>query len=334
VVSALKATLTGAPLSVAAHGTSNPEAYNAFLLGRQLFDQGGSSADGFRGAIEAYQRAISLDPRYADAYAGLALSNLYHADLTGDQALKGLANQAADKAIELGPGLAAAYETRGYLRYIDHFDWAGAESDFKHALALEPTNSKALLGYGQFLSDMGRHQDAVAMYRKAIELDPLSAAIWQNLGATLTNSREYPAAYDAFRHALALLPADPFNKFNLALLQLVDGKAQDALATAQGISADAFRLPSVAMAEHTLGNTKASQQALDQLIGTEAADAAYQIADVYAWRGETDKAFEWLERAYRQRDGGLAQLKTDPLFAALRTDPRFKAMLRKINVPE
>jgi hypothetical protein len=87
------------------------------------------------------------------------------------------------------------------------------------------------------------------------------------------------------------------------------------------------------MVQHTLGDTKASQQALEKLMATGAGDAAYQIAEGYAWRGEKDKAFEWLERAYRQQDGGLASIKGDPLLASLRSDPRYAAVLRKLNFP-
>ena len=87
------------------------------------------------------------------------------------------------------------------------------------------------------------------------------------------------------------------------------------------------------MAGHSLGNAQASQKALNQLIATDAGDAAYQIAQVYAWRGEKDKALQWLERAYRQQDGGLADSKAEPTFASLRSDPRFAALLRKLNFP-
>ena len=87
------------------------------------------------------------------------------------------------------------------------------------------------------------------------------------------------------------------------------------------------------MAEHTLGHAHESQQALDELIAKEAQDAAYQIAEVYAWRRENDKAFEWLERAYQQRDGGLDEVKVDLLLEKLRGDPRYKAFLRKMNLP-
>ncbi|MGA2397841.1 MAG: hypothetical protein ABSG30_07250 [Steroidobacteraceae bacterium] len=183
------------------------------------------------------------------------------------------------------------------------------------------------------LGDVGRDKDAVAMLRKASELDPLSGSVWQHLGLVLTSARDYPAAYEAFRHALATQPADAYSQYNLAVLQLLDGKAQDALATGQGISFKIFRLTVMAMAQHTLGHAKDSQQALEKLISVGAADGAYQIAEVYAWRGEKDKAFEWLERAYRQEDGGLTHLKIDPPFASLHSDARFSALLQKLNFP-
>jgi TolB-like protein/tetratricopeptide (TPR) repeat protein len=335
VVSALKVKLAGTPVAAAAaaagHGTTNPEAYDAYLLGRQLHDQ--ATEAGFRGAIEAYQKAISLDPGYSDAYASLAMSEIFLGEQTGDHALMAQADEAANRAVELDPGLPNGYVARGFLRYGNHFDWAGGESDFKHAMALEPTSSRVLSNYGTLLRDIGRDTEAVAMLRKSTELDPLSSTMWVNLGNELTSTREYPAAYEAYRHALAIQPASPYNKDSLAYLQLLDGKAQEALATAQDISLDFFQLSVVAMAQHTLGHAKDSQQALEKLISTSATEAAYQIAEVYAWRGEKDKAFEWLERAYRQTDGGLSDIKADPMLASLHSDPRFTAMLRKLNFP-
>jgi tetratricopeptide (TPR) repeat protein len=190
-----------------------------------------------------------------------------------------------------------------------------------------------LARYGELLRNIGRTKESVALIRKAIELDPLSYGSWDRLGLTLVVSREYPAAYDAFHHALAIRPASSHGKFNLACVQLIDGKASEALATSQIISDEDFRSAGVAMAEHTRGDAKASQQALEKLIATSAAEAAYQIAEVFAWRWEKDKAFEWLERAYRQQDNGLSQTKVDPLLASLHSDPRFVAMLRKLNFP-
>jgi TolB-like protein/DNA-binding winged helix-turn-helix (wHTH) protein/lipoprotein NlpI len=331
VVTALKVRLNAVSSAAGGHGTTNPEAYNTYLLGRQIYTQ--NTVSGWRRAIEAFQKAIELDPRYADAYADLAMSEYFLADNTGDVALGKSAEQDAQTAIDLDPALATGYSVRGYLRYLHRFDWAGAESDFKRALALEPSNNRVLSRYGNLLSYLGRTQEATAVLRKAIEQDPLSSAHWQNLGTALAESGDHAGAYDAFQHALAIRPGEAYTAFALGTLQLVDGKAQEALATFQNNSLDAFRGAGVAMAEHTLGDANASQQALDKLIATSAADAAYQIAEVYAWRGEKDKAFEWLERAYRQQDGGITLIKNDLRLASLRGDSRYAEMLRKLNFP-
>lgn len=117
------------------------------------------------------------------------------------------------------------------------------------------------------------------------------------------------------------------------MLQLLEGQAQQALKTFRRIDNEGFRLSSVAMAEHTLGHAHESQQALEQLITHHAQEAAFQIAEIYAWRAERDKAFEWLERAFEQRDGGLSDIKTDPPLAALRDDPRYGEFLRRLQLP-
>jgi serine/threonine-protein kinase len=115
---------------------------------------------------------------------------------------------------------------------------------------------------------------------------------------------------------------------------LVQGRAQEALDVFRNIDNEVFRRTGVAMAEHTLGHAKGSQAALDEVIAKHAKRGAYQIAEIYAWRGEKDKAFEWLERAYQQQDGGLSRVKGDALLKSLRNDPRFNALLRKMNLPE
>jgi hypothetical protein len=120
----------------------------------------------------------------------------------------------------------------------------------------------------------------------------------------------------------------------MAILWLLEGNAAEALATSRRIGVAFFRLTDVTMAEHRLGHAKESQQALDELIAEHASDGAYQVAEALAWRGEKDKAFEWLERAYNQRDGGLSEVKVDLLLDRLHGDPRFKALLKKINLPE
>jgi TolB-like protein/DNA-binding winged helix-turn-helix (wHTH) protein/tetratricopeptide (TPR) repeat protein len=331
VVLALKVKLNRTIVVSRGHGTANAEAYDAYLLGRQLFMQGTVAT--WRESIDAYRTAIRLDPHYAEAYADLALSQYYLADQTGDRALGKAAEEAVQKAIEMEPSLASGYAVRGTLRYLFHYDWVGAESDLRQALALEPTNSRVLSRYGNLLSYLGRTPEAIIVLRKAIDQDPLQSNNWHELGIALAEGGDHAAAYEAFRHAIAIRPGDNFSKFHLARLQLVDGNAREALETFNGIADEEFRYAGVAMAAHTLGDAQASERALDKLIAIGAQDAAYQIAEVHAWRAESDQAFEWLERAYRQQDGGLADLKGDLQFASLHSDPRYTAMLRKLNFP-
>jgi serine/threonine protein kinase len=325
--------LTLAPMSQdPARRTSNTEAYNQYLLGQQAFNRG--NLDGYRLAIEAYHRAIALDPIYVAPYGGLSAAEFFVADQTGDAAGYRRAEEAADRAVELGPEDANSYGARGFIRYAIRWDWRGAQADFEKAIALDPGDARFQQRYGELLATEGRLADAIATTRKAIELDPLSHSAWQTLTSYLISTRDFAAAREASRRALEISPQSDFSLNDLGLLQLLEGRAEDALATFRKIDNEGFRLSSVAMAEYTLRHERESQRALGQLIAQHATEAAFQIAEIYAWRGEKDKAFEWLERAYRQRDGGLSDIKTDPPLADLRTDPRYNAFLLKMNLPE
>jgi serine/threonine-protein kinase len=315
-----------------ARRTSNTEAYNQYLLGQQAFNRG--NLDGYRLAIEAYHRAIALDPDYVAPYEGLTAAEFFVADQTGDTAGYRRADEAADRAVAIGPEDASSYAARGFIRYAIRWDWAGAQADFEKAIALDPGDARFQQRYGELLATEGRMAEAIATTRKAIELDPSSHSAWQTLTTYLVSTRDFAAAREASRRALEISPQSDFSLNDLGTLQLLEGRAQDALETFRKIDNEGFRLSSVAMAEHTLGHARESQQALEQLTAQHATEAAFQIAEIYAWRGEKNKAFDWLERAYRQRDGGLSDIKTDPPLAALRDDPRYKAFLRKMNLPE
>jgi serine/threonine-protein kinase len=184
------------------------------------------------------------------------------------------------------------------------------------------------------LGALGRLPEAVAAAKKATELDPLSAAAWAFLSLYLIESRQFAAAHEALRRDLEIQPESPIPLADLGLLQLLEGNATEALATFRQVSDEELRLWGVAMTEHTLGHAKESQQALDQFIANGGQARAHGIAEIYAWRGEKDKAFEWLDRAYRQHNSDLYDFRNDPTLASLRGDARFAAMLRKMNLPE
>jgi serine/threonine protein kinase/Tfp pilus assembly protein PilF len=335
VVAALKVKLAPGQQAANLHRTSNPEAHNQYLLGRQFFERG--TLDGFRRAAEAYRKAVDLDPRYAGAYAELAISESFVADPSGDAAGQQRALAAADKAVELAPEEADAYAARAYMRLRRTWDWNGAQADFEKALtydSTDSTNSTLQLRYAMLLGAFGRLPEGIAAAKKATELDPLSSFAWWVLSGYLAYGQQFAAAHEALRRALEIQPESPILLASLGSLQLDEGNATEALTTFRQVSAEEARLWGVAMAEHTLGHAKESQQALDQFIARGGQAKAYNIAEIYAWRGENDKAFEWLDRAFQQRSSDLWGLKNDTTLASLRRDARFTAMLRKMNLPE
>lgn len=144
---------------------------------------------------------------------------------------------------------------------------------------------------------------------------------------------QFKAARQALELALALNPESIYSRWHLGAVELLDGHPQQALVTFQQDRDPVFHLNGVALAEHSLGHAEAARAALDQLIRTNAVQAAdFQIAEVYAWRGERDHAFEWLERALARRDGGLVLVKVDPLLVSLHTDARYQSLLRRMNL--
>jgi TolB-like protein/DNA-binding winged helix-turn-helix (wHTH) protein/Tfp pilus assembly protein PilF len=330
VVEALKVKLAPAQL-VSSHRTGNTESYLQFLLGRQFWNRG--TLDGFRRSVEAYGKAVALDPHYAAAYARLALSEAYLADDTGDAAGMERSKAAAEKAIALAPDEADGYAARADLRASFIWDWTGAQADLAKALAIDPSDSEVQHRYAFLLANLGRLSEAIAAQRKAIELDPLSSHAWENLGRYQMFNKDFAGADEAMRHALEIQPDSPFGLNQLGALQLLEGNAAKALATFQKVDDEAFRLYGTSMAEYSLGHAKESRQALDELSAKHEQEAAYQIAEAHAWRGERDEAFEWLDRAYEQRDGGLSDIKVNLLMASLHGDPRFQALVQKMNLP-
>ena len=317
--------------------TSNPEAYNQYLLGRHFFDRG--NPENYQRSIEAYRKAVELDPGFAAAYAGMAISEALGADIsveTSEQLAQARdrALSAATKALSLDPNLAEGYTARGYLRSTSEWDWTGARADLERALSLDPGNAATHTQYSTVLACLGRLPDAIREARTAIDLDPLSPEAWITLGSELRVAGQFAEARKALRRAIEIVPdSDRANSF-LGSVALLEGKPAEALRQYSGSEMrEGSRLLGVALAEHDLGHLEKSQHALDTLIARYAATWAVQVADVYAWRGQTDEAFRWLDRAYAHRDGGLADLKFDPYLARLRSDPRYDILLKKVGLP-
>ena len=330
VVSALKAQLLASQPLAIRHRTDNIEAYGQYLLGNQLRER--DTLESNPQALEAYRRAVALDPHYAAAYSGVAEAEWRTYDLvTGDTAGVQRSRTAAERAIALAPDSADGYWARGVLRQQYDFDWTGAENDFKRALEIDPNDVRVLRDYGNVLAARGRYDEALAAMHRSLALDPLSARSWRHLGSLQLDLGHMTEATDAAQHLTVIAPESHLTILLVGNIALAKGRAADALAEFRKDNG-VWKLIGSAMAEHTLRHAAASQAALDELIRTRTATSAYQIAEVYAWRGERDQAFTWLERAYRQHDGGMTYLRHDRIFAPLRGDPRYQALLKQLNL--
>ena len=217
----------------------------------------------------------------------------------------------------------------GGLRNFVLWDWAGAQADVERALTLPKSYVNPYNQYALLLLNIGRTREAIAFGRKATDLDPLNTIYWNNLAVYYRSASELGLARAALTRLLEISPDRPIGS-KLAILDLLGGSAAEALAKFERLPDE---LAGIAMAKHDLGRASESQQALDSLVARDSSKEPYDIALVHAWRGDRDRSFEWLERAYDQHDLSLSYVKTDPLLRSLHYDPRFKVFLKKMKLP-
>lgn len=199
---------------------------------------------------------------------------------------------------------------------------------------MEPGNVLAVRSAAALASTLGRQDEALRLNRRVVEIDPLRSAGWHSLGVRAYWAGRFDEAVAAYKKGLELSPARPISHALLGVTAVVRGEPQEALADIQKEPEEAWRLYGLAIAHDALKDNKKADEALAELIGKHQGTAAYQIAEVYAFRGDSDKAFEWLERAYVQRDAGLVGLKLSPFLTSLRGEPRYTALLKKMRLPE
>jgi TolB-like protein/DNA-binding winged helix-turn-helix (wHTH) protein/Tfp pilus assembly protein PilF len=310
------------------------EAYNAYLQGRYFYER--RTHDDLNRAYDYFQQAVKLDPNYARAWSALAWVLIARAEnAEGASFEQGYRDGriAAERALQLDPGLAEAHAAIGRIKRGYDWDWVGADAAFQKALALEPQNSAVLLGASSLQASLGHMDDAVALNRRAVEIDPLSVVAHVSLGMHAYYAGHQDQAIDAFQKSLAISPEGPEAHYLLGLVYLARSQPQQALAEFEKIPAGSERSVGEALAYCALGRKTEADAALQKLINDYHEQAAYQIAEVYAFRGEADHAFQWLEAARAHKDAGLASVKGDPLLKNLYKDPRYAAFLQKMGLP-
>ena len=333
VAGSLKVTLLGGKTATPSTQATNADAYNAYLQGQYFFER--RTKENLEKAILYYEQAIKLDPGYAQAWVGLAEARSRQAD-GGYLPAKdgyGKAREAAERALALDANQAEAHAAMGWIKTSYDWDWAGADASYQRALALEPGNARVVRRAAGLADTLGRFEEALAQYRRAAELDPLSVPTHSNLGLAAYRAGRLEEAVAAFKKALELNPEYPGLHTSLGQVYLVQAHPQEALAEMERETEPAWHLQGLALAYHALGRKKESDAALAEYVAKYHADWAFQIAEMYAFRGEADRAFDWLERAYAQRDPGLTGVKGDPLLKSLQRDPRYSALLKKMRLP-
>ena len=310
---------------------TNPEAYEAFLQSQYFFRRGEARSD-LEKAIAYNDQAIKLDERYAPTWAlrSSILTTMSSLGLREHKSGYAEARRAAERAIALDPQLAADYVSLAWVQLSYEWDWAGADASLKKAAELNP-GDLTVLSYRAYLYECrGEIDEAIAMTQQAEPLDPERANLY--LGDLLYIAGRYDEATAALEKALSINPKLEGAHANLSQILIARHQPQLALGEIAKEPGEWERLTVQALAYHDLGRKQESDAALAQLIATHGTDSPYQVAQVHAHRGETAPAFEWLDRAYRDHDPGLNQIKSDPLLAPLRSDPRYRSLVKRMRL--
>ncbi len=317
----------------------NPEAHKAYLKG--LYYQQKYTEEALRLSFKYFEEAIQRDPNYAHAYVGLSVSYLFSARLqflSADE-VSAKIRAAAIKALELEETLADAHSVLGYV--LDRYEWdsVGAEREFKRALDLNPNHAFAHADYANYLAERGRHEEAIAVAKRAEELDPLSIggarAAWVYYMA-----RQYDQAIEQLRRILEAQPMDAFAHSVLGEAYVQKGMYEEAVVEFQQAitltPGSPWPLTELGNAYAVAGKRGEALKILAQLkqrLSRGTYVSPYDMAVVYAGLGEKAQAFECLEKARGKRAEGVYWVKVDPRLDPLRSDPRFQDLLRRMNFP-
>jgi len=312
----------------------NWEAYDLYLRGRYYWNK--FSEDGMQKAIGYFQQAIDKDPNYALAYAGLA--DAYHELYSHPpREVMPKAKAAAMKALELDESVAEAHAALGWVKWAYDWDWIGAEKEFQRAIELNPNYAIAHGMYALYLDSMSRVDEGMAQDKRALELNPLSLITSTNMGELLFDTRKTDQAIEQYRKTLEIDPSfTPIHK-ELGDAYASKGMYREAVAEWQKnllAEGDSPTAAAIGQAYLKSGYNTALRTWVERLTGPSHHGyvAPAFVASIYARLGENDRAFEWLAKAYQERDSEVVFLKVEPVWDNLRSDPRYADLLRRVGL--
>lgn len=336
VATALKSQLLPKPPPAAGQTdrppSGNLEAYDAYVQARVV-----GATDAGK-ALELYNRAIALDNNYGVAYAWKAFTlvdAVAGGGVTGKDAEKFLkdADAAAAQAIRLAPNQAAAHIARGWYLITRDFNWKEGEAELRKAVALAPNDGDALYQLGVALAGQGDLKQAIDLTRHALKINPLDANWYRGLAAYLMPSGRLDEARQAINKAIELEPKAFYNHYLLAIIEILRKDPAAAQKAASAEPEGAWRVFALAMAAQLGNDHAAADERRDAVMRGYPEGWAFQIAQVYAVRGEPDAMFQWLEKARVARDPGMQSLLYDALLLRYRNDPRYAALAKQVGLP-
>jgi len=330
VVRQLKLKLLAVPAN-SPSSLTNTEAYNLLLQGNFFLDK--RDRESVAKAFEFYRQALVIDSSSARAWASMAKCLNIQAswgwiDRTGHEEAK----KAATKALALDDKQVEAHRSLGEAKMYD-FDWEKAEAEFQKALNLEPGNPDVLRIMAILAIALGQIDKAISLCKQSLIFDPIRPITYHHLGIDLYYANHSEEAILNLRKALELNPQFPRAHTFLGDIYLLQGKSEMALAEIMQETDKTWTGYGLSLAYHALGRKKEADQELRNYIAEFQKGNTFEIAEIYAFRDEKNKAFEWLEKAYHARAARLVWFKNNPLLKNLESDPRHLAFLKMMNLP-
>ncbi len=316
-------------------GTRSMAAHELYLRARFLRLHAATVAE-WKRVTGLLEKALELDPNYASAWttlAGVRAGNAAEATAPSQKEWSE-AFYAAQRALDLDPKLPDAHSALAKVLIQRDWDWEAGQAQLRQALDLDPGNSWALAWSGDLFLMRGQTQKAVELLQRAVASDPENSYRYDELSTALLAAGRFDEALTAARRSQDMNRRRPGTHFAVGRVFLVRGDTRSALEEFNREDFKGIRLFGLALAYYSLGRKTDSDTALAALRNTLSDQAAFNIAEIHAFRKEFDQAFAWLDRAFRQHDERCMYVKSDPLLGALHADPRFKTYLRRMNLPQ
>ncbi len=318
--------------------TENVEAYQKYLKGRYFWNK--RSVEGFKKSIEYFEQTIEIDPTYALAFAGLAdcYNLLPHWGVLSSKACYPRAKAAATRALEIDDELAEGHASLGYARLYYDWDWPGAKESLLRAIELKPNYGSARQWHAGGLAALGQFDEALVEMTLALELDPLSLSISENMGVLLYLARRYEQAIAQMRSTLEVAPQLAIVHCDIGYCYEQLGKRAESIKefekAAEIACGNTRILSGLGQAYAVAGERDKALRIIEELHQLSAQEyvSPYSFALIYIGLGEKDEAFAWLDKAYEQRYPGLVFLGVDPEMDSLRSDSRFQNLLNRVGL--